>query len=211
MTGRQARLAAALVVAFTAYGAWAALTSAMISAVYGVDCRQQYFRIACDFSNDAVAASASYPAMLALLLAAVAAVHWRWRSASAYPFLMLSAALCGGALAWDMAASQPVLLAPKIINDTINILGTVIAASFTLLVILCRRTDFPLGSFALAVLASYTLTLVSVIAFVELSSSVFGVTELFLLYVIYAFGSFTVHLMTVCGFVAKLRDTEVPA
>jgi hypothetical protein len=43
-----------------------------------------------------------------------AAIRWRWRNASVYPFLMLSGALCGGALAWDMTAGQPIMLAPKI-------------------------------------------------------------------------------------------------
>lgn len=204
MTIVQARLLAAFGIAFGGYGLWAALTGAMLGSVYGLPCQQRFFVVACDFANDTTAASASYPAMLALLVAAAALIRWRWRNASAYPFLMLSAALCGGALAWDMAASQPVLLAPKIINDTINILGTVIAASFALLVILCRRIHFPLGGFAVAVAASYALTLISVLAFVELSSSIFGVTELFLLYVLYAFGSFTIHLMTVCGFVSRL-------
>lgn len=200
----KARVGTALIIAFAAYGIWAALSSAMIGLVYGVECEQRFLTLGCDFPQDSAAATASYPALLVLLAAAAAAIRWRWRSAAAYPFLMLSAALCAGAIVWDMAAGRPILLAPKIINDTINILGTVIAASFALLVILCRGSRFSLARFTAAVAVSYALTLISVIAFVELSGSVFGVTELFLLYVIYAFGSFTVHLMTVCAFVAKL-------
>jgi hypothetical protein len=37
------------------------------------------------------------------------------------------------------------------------------------------------------------------------------VTELFLLYVIYSFGSFTVHLMTLCGFVTPLDPRPIAA
>jgi hypothetical protein len=120
---------------------------------------------------------------------------------------MLSAVMCAGAIGWDLIAQRPVLFGPRIINDTINVLGAVIAASLTLLIVLCRKLHFSLPRLSAAILISYGLTAASVTAFIELSFNVFGVTELFLLYVIYAFGSFTLHLMTVCGFVAKLPLT----
>ena len=200
----QTRVPIAIGLVFAVYAGWAALMSTLVPGIYGYPCSQQFFTVTCAFPQDSVEANSAYPALVAFLLVAVVALRLFWRSAAAYPFLILSAALCTAAIAWDGIAVRPVLFSPKIINDTINILGAVIAASFTLIIVLARREAFSVGRLAAAALTSYGLTVLSVSAFVELSRGVFGVTELFLLYVIYAFGSFTLHLMTVCGFVAHL-------
>lgn len=200
----QTRIPLALGLVFASYALWANLTSWLVPTVYGYSCVQQFFTLSCAFPADRAEVNAGYFVLLGFVLFTAAALRVFWHSTASYPFLMLSAALCTAALGLDIIAQRPVLFGPKIINDTVNVLGAVIAASFTLLIILCRKVSFSLVRLALAVGISYGLTAISVIAFIELSSSVFGVTELFMLYVIYAFGSFTIHLMTVCGFVATL-------
>lgn len=200
----QSRVPIAIVLVFAFYAGWAALISALVPGLYGYSCSRQFFTISCAFPQDSVEAGSAYPALIAFLVVAVIAMRLFWRSAAAYPFMILSAALCAGAIIWDWIAVRPVLLSPRIISDTVNILGAVIAASFTLIIVLCRREQFSLARLGVAAAASYGLTILSVTAFIELSRGLFGVTELFLLYVIYAFGSFTVHLMTVCGFVARI-------
>lgn len=200
----QSRVPIAIGFVLAIYAAWAALMSALVPAIYDYPCSQQFFTVTCAFPQDSVEANSAYPALVAFLLIAVIALRLFWRSATAYPFLILSVALCTGAIAWDWVAVRPVQFSPKIINDTVNILGAVVAASFTLIIVLSRREAFSVGWLTIAALTSYGLTILSVSAFIELSRGVFGVTELFLLYVIYAFGSFTLHLMTVCSFVARI-------
>ena len=200
----QSRVSIALAIIFICYAVWAASTANLLQSIYGTSCSQSFFTVSCDFARDTAVVSLSYPALLVFLLLLAGAARLWWRNSAAYPFLKLSVILCAGAALWDIIAQQPVLFGPKIINDTINVLGAVIAASFTLLIMLCRAVPFSLFRLFQAAAISYGLTALSVAAFVELSLSVFGVTELFLLYVIYAFGSFTLHLMTVCGFVSGL-------
>jgi len=204
MMSSQLRTSMALAIIFGIYAASAALTVGLVSSLYGFSCAQSFFTVNCAFPPDSAQVGPNY-AVLALFLLVVSLVAvLKWRRAAAYPFFMLSAALCGAALLWDLVAQQPVIHGPKITNDTINILRAVIAASFVLLIILCRGQSYTLSRLSASVATSYALTGLSVIGFVELSESVFGVTELFLLYVMYAFGSFSLHLMTVCGFVAAL-------
>lgn len=200
----QWRVVLAVVIVIAAYAIWGAVTSALVPSLYGYSCAQQFFTISCGFPQDTVAASSAYPALVAFLAVLVVALRHFWQSAAAYPFLMLTVLLCAGGVIWDWIAIRPVLLSPKIVNDTINILGALIAASFTLIIALIRREHFSVARLGLAAITSYGLTILSVMAFLELTKGVFGVTELFLLYVIYAFGSFTLHLMTVCGFVANI-------
>lgn len=205
------RVPIAILLVLCGYALWASLTSNLVAGLYGYSCTQQFFTVNCAFPQDSVEARSGYPALLAFLLVVVLGLRLVFRSVAAYPFMMLSAALCTAAIAWDSVAVRPVMFSPKILNDTINILGAVIAASLTLIVVLARREPFSLARLAFATLTSYGLTILSVSAFIELSKGVYGVTELFLLYVIYAFGSFTVHLMTVCGFVSRIPAKNVTA
>ena len=78
-----------------------------------------------------------------------------------------------------------------------------IAASFFLLLVILRHQRYPLLGVARAAFASYSIKVVSVTAFIAVREGIFGATELFLLYVVYAFGAFSLHLMTVCGFIAS--------
>ena len=91
-----------------------------------------------------------------------------------------------------------------------SISSSVIAASFFLLLVILRQEQYPLLGLARAAFGSYTIKVLSVTAFIAVREGVYGATELFLLYVVYAFGAFSLHLMTVCGFIAKTaaRDKE---
>ncbi len=207
----QLRLSIALAIVFGTYAASTVGTGVLVQWIYEFDCAQSYFNLQCAFPPDSAHVGPAYP-VLALLLLLFAIAAWLFgRKRSAYPFLMFSVALCGAALLWDMLVLKPIIFGPKIINDTINILRAVIAASFVLLLVLCRAEQYSLRKLVTAVVSSYGLTALSVTAFVELSQSVFGVTELFLLYVIYAFGSFSLHLMTVSRFVITFPQRSAGA
>ena len=132
-------------------------------------------------------------------------VTWQFaRHTVAFPFIALISLLCGLAILFDLGAARPIINAPKIINDTINILGAVIAASFALILIIVRREPFSLSRLAWAIVISFSIKTLSATAFLELRIGVYGATELFLLYLVYAFGAFTLHLMTVSGFVSTI-------
>lgn len=203
----QLRIVFAIAMVFAIYAAWAGAVAHLVTYIFGYDCVQSFLSVRCALPQDVAAITPAYALLGLFLLGFALLLRGPWKHSAPYPFLMLSLVLCALALLWDLVSVRPILSGAKIVNDTINVLGAVIAASFTLLIIICRRQAFSLGRLALATVTSYGLTIVSIAAFIALSSSIFGVTELFLLYVIYAFGSFTLHLMTVCRFVAALPET----
>jgi hypothetical protein len=189
---------------FAAYVDSTYATVSMVQSVYGIDCGQEFLSSHCTFADDGLVAMPSYVA-LAAFLAAVLGFTWLLaRRTVAFPFIALIALLCGSAILFDVTVGRPIIHAPKIINDTINILGAVIAASFALILIIVRKEPFSLYRLAWAVVVSFTIKTLSATAFLELRIGVYGATELFLLYLVYAFGAFTLHLMTVSTFVSTL-------
>lgn len=207
----QRRLVISLLIVMAGYVLSTAATVALISQVYGLSCRQVFLTSSCAFGSDQLVGSDTYLALALAIMALLILAHWRWRETVAYPFLMLIGLLCLAAIAIDTVAGRPVIHAPKVINDTINILGAVIASSFILLLVIIRKHDYSLPSLLIAVAISFAIKTISVSAFVALRGAFFGVTELLLLYIVYAFGSFTLHLMTVSTFVTSLTFQPVGA
>lgn len=207
----QTRLVLGLVTVFAFYVASNFATAFLVPFVYGIPCSVDFLSTKCAFENDALEPAASYYVLGASLLAVMAALRFLWRDAVVYPFLMLFGCLAIGAVAYDLTMLRPVINGPKITNDTINILGSVIAASFFLLLVILRREQYSILSVARAALGSYTIKVLSVTGFIAVREGVFGATELYLLYVVYAFGAFSLHLMTVCGFIARTASGEKEA
>ena len=203
MTSQQ-RLIVALSIIFAGLALSTAATNALIVEVYGIPCSQSFLTSKCAFGPDQALGPDAFGALGLFLIAVLGIAHFRFRSAVAYPFLMLIGGLCLAALALDTALGNPIIHAAKVINDTLNILGAVIAASFVLLLVILRNQPYSLPALLWAVILSFAIKTLSVTAFVELRGAVFGITELLLLYIVYAFGAFTLHLMTVSSFVADI-------
>lgn len=206
----QHRLVAALFIVMAGYALSTAATNALIRGVYGIACHQAFLTSQCAFGPDTALGADAYSVLGLFLVIVLGLAQWRWRHTVAYPFLMLIGLLCVAALALDMALGNPIIHAAKVINDTLNILGAVIASSFILLLVILRNQPYSLAALAWAVLMSFAIKTLSVTAFVELRGAVFGITELLLLYIVYAFGAFTLHLMTVSSFVAGLAPRALP-
>lgn len=204
----QVRLLWALAIVFALYAASNFVMAALVPALYGFDCSVHFLSTQCAFEADSVRPFWSYAILGALIVSAMIGLRIFGRDAVTYPFLMLFGGLALGAIAFDLALGKPVINGPKITNDTINILGSVIAASFLLLLVILRRETYSLASVARAATASYAIKVASVSFFIAVCEGVFGATELFLLYIVYAFGAFSLHLMTVCGFVARTASAK---
>jgi len=204
----QVRLLWALAIVFALYAVSNFVMAALVPALYGIDCSVHFLSTQCTFEADSVRPFWSYAILGALVVSAMLGLRIFGRDTVTYPFLMLFGGLALGAIAFDLALGKPVINGPKITNDTINILGSVIAASFLLLLVILRRETYSLASVARAATASYAIKVASVSFFIAVCEGVFGATELFLLYIVYAFGAFSLHLMTVCGFVARTASAN---
>jgi hypothetical protein len=204
----QLRLLCGFALVFVLYVASNFATVLFVPTFIDVNCNLAFLVSECSFPSDTGDSMAGAAVLAASVIGFLTLARWKWREATAYPFLALFGWICLLAIAYDAVAGRPVINASKIINDTVNILAAVIAASFVLLLVIIRKENYSLLVLARAIATSFAVKVVSVTVFIAISELVFGATELFLLYVVYAFGAFTLHLMTVCGFIAKVAPSR---
>lgn len=173
----------------------------LIERQYGVGCGISFLSLSCGYPADSGYSDLAYALLGGMLVASVVAARLLWREHVVGPFIQLMGLIGLAAIGWDVLLQRPVLNSAKIINDTENILSFVIFASFVLLLAILRKRRFGLGTIVVAFLVSFTVKIVMMMVFLDISGNVMGATELYLLYVAYAFGTFTVHIMTVSGVV----------
>jgi hypothetical protein len=171
----------------------------------GVPCLSHGLQLACDLPPDGALSQPTYAlSALALATAWLASTLWL-RNRPAQPFIGLFAALGLAAIAYDAAVGRPLVTGERLINDTFDVLRFLIFASFALLVLIARRWILSSWSVAVAAAASFTAATVSMIVFYLVRPGLIGAFELYVLYIAYAFGGFTLHLMTLSRLVARAR------
>ena len=180
-------------------GAWAANT------IVGRACHAVAAGVTCDYPPVAVGFTTA-EALLGATLAVVLAVTWRWfRTWMAYPFIAVMSVLGLFAVGYDAIVGLPVVGETRIVNDTMNVLQAIILASFVLTFLVLRRLTVPLPRVAVAVALSFGAKTGALIAFLFVQRAIGGAAELLLLFALYAFGAFSLHLMTIAGLVRHAR------
>lgn len=174
----------------------------LMQAVLALDCASGVFTATCRLGEDGPLRTDVY-----ITSAAGAALAWGgaaalFRRRLIYPFVALFSLLALAAMAYDAGFGNRLVAGAKLANDTFNVLRFVIFASFVLTFVLLRRTPPRVVHAAGAIAVSYLGALAFMAAFLFLREQVMGALELLLLYGAYAFGGFTVHLMTVSLMVA---------
>ncbi|WP_265562224.1 hypothetical protein [Sphingomicrobium arenosum] len=203
----QQRLLLGLLIVFAGWVLSNHATAVLFPLVHGQSCAVEFLGTRCDLAPDRVQPPNRHALLGLLVLGTMIGLRLFARTRVVYPFAMIFGTLCLFTIGYDALARQPIINSVKIVNDTINILGAVIAASFALLLVILRRHGWPLGALVRAVVASYAIKVASVAMFLSVMGAVHGATELFLLYIFYAFGAFSLHLMTISDFIAR---TAVP-
>lgn len=178
---------------------------------FDVRCAVRFLSLGCAYPADSGYSAVTYAILAAVMVAMVAVTSVFLRENVVTPFFQLMGAIGIGVICYDMLFHRPVLTSTKIINDTENILSFVIFASFTLTLIILRNGRVPLHGIALAGLASYSIKVVMMFIFLSMSARVMGATELYMLYVAYAFGTFTIHIMTISALVARAALAPITA
>lgn len=207
----QLRFLVGVATIFISYIASNFAMATVVPALYGMHCEVTFLATQCDFGSDVVEPLDGYIILGSLIVTSLVAIHLFWRETIFYPFVFLFGLLGLGTIAIDVTWQNPVINSAKIVNDTINILGSVIAVSFLLLILILRHQRYSMIGLAKSALISYLVKVTSVTGFIAVRAGVHGSTELYLLYVVYAFGAFSLHLMTVCGFLSRTVCTEPKA
>jgi hypothetical protein len=179
----------------------------LVASAFGIDCVARGLRLECALPADgALSLSAYAVSALALAAAWLASVLWL-RNRPAQPFIGLFAALGLGAIAYDLAVGRPLVTGVRLINDTFDVLRFLIFASFALLLLIGRRWIISWLGVGLAAAASFTAATAAMIAFYLVRPGLIGAFELYVLYIAYAFGGFTLHLMTLSRLVAGAKPS----
>jgi hypothetical protein len=176
----------------------------------GTPCTAHWFQAHCTLAKDGAFDPLTYAVVLAcfavLLLISVLVL----RRSSAYPLLMLFGMLGLCAAAYDVVFRHALLDGPKLVNDTMNVLRFAILASFTLTFAIARRHRLSPAGVLLGVIGSYGAAQLALAAFLVLDDQLIGAFELYMLYVVYAFAAFTLHLMTVSLLISQAPQDRPP-
>jgi hypothetical protein len=206
MAGSALRTAALTALAGGFYAASGPVDQLAAGAI-GVTCVTHGLQLTCDLPADGPLSQGAY-ALSAVALAAAWLASTLWlRNRPVQPFIGLFAALGLAAIAYDVAVGRPLVTGQRLINDTFDVLRFLIFASFVLLLLIARRWILSSWSVAVAAAASFTAATVSMIVFYLIRPGLIGAFELYLLYIAYAFGGFTLHLMTLSRLVAGARPS----
>lgn len=182
----------------------------LAAAAIGVACQTHGLRLECALPPDGALDSDAY-----VMSAAALAIAWGGsavflRDKPVQPFIALFAALGLGAIAYDLVVGRPLETGVRLINDTFDVLRFLVFASFTLLLTIARRWIVPPSGVVLAATTSFGAAILSMVAFYAIRPGLIGAFELYVLYIAYAFGGFTLHLMTLSRLVAGVRPRSGP-
>jgi hypothetical protein len=175
------------------------------AATIGVACQTHGLRLECALPPDGALDSDAY-----VMSAAALAIAWGGgalflRDRPVQPFIALFAALGLGAIVYDLVVGRPLETGVRLINDTFDVLRFLVFASFALLLTIARRWIVSPSAVAMAATTSFGAAILSMVAFYAIRPGLIGAFELYVLYIAYAFGGFTLHLMTLSRLVAGVR------
>jgi hypothetical protein len=194
-----------ILIATLVYAASAQLAAVAAGPLTHTPCRAGLFVVTCDLPTDGPPDWRVYAVaggVIALLCAGTILFAKDW---ILYPFVILFGTLALGTIGYDLMFQNSLVSGPKLINDTFNVLRLLIFGSFTLTFILARRSRLSWLGMVAASLLSYGAALAAMFGFVIVRPELFGAFQLFVLYVAYAFGGFTLHLMTLSLLVSGAR------
>ena len=199
------RILAFILVTTLVYAASAQLAATAAAPLIHTPCHAALFAVTCDLPADAAPDWRVYAVAggaIALLCAGTILFAKDW---ILYPFVILFGTLALGTIGYDLAFQNSLVSGPKLVNDTFNVLRLLIFGSFTLTFILARRSRLQWLGVVAAGLLSYGAALGAMFGFIIVRPEMFGAFQLFVLYVAYAFGGFTLHLMTLSLLVSGAR------
>ncbi len=200
--GRNMLIAMAL--AAIAYVIANPLAALAMQALVGVPCTSDLISLRCDYPRQPTSFGAAYGTLAILAATLLLVGRARFRDALAYPFVMTMAGLTVSTLLYDVVFANPIVEEARIINDTMNVLGAAMLASFILTFAIIQKGRLDLRHAAVAIGVSFGAKIAAVVGFGFFRETILGATELLMLFFIYTFGAFTVHLMALCGMLRHL-------
>lgn len=135
----------------------------------------------------------------ALAAAAILCIRLFARSMIAAPFMLLVLYLVLGCALVDAIFERPLLAADQIITDTLNVLSFVVALSLFFVAMVAPYNSALALRYVVACATSFAARDLSFLIFLAIKAAFPGTLALFLLFFLYSFGCFTIHLMSVAS------------
>jgi len=181
----------------------------MIGALRLGNCVSSYATLSCDLVREPVFLWPPYIILLVAALAALAATSillFRFSTAPFFFFMIATLLFC---LVFDMILQLPVRNFSRLFSSTFNLTTVVMFFSFLFMMVI-TRFEIRLGwRFFAAMMQSYLMRDAAFAFYASVQGLYAGMTALYLLFVAFAFGAFTIHIMSIAGIwrrSAELRD-----
>jgi hypothetical protein len=191
-----------MAIAVAAYAASAPIVASVLTMA-GTSCTSGLVTTACAFGRQTSFDPAVYGA---LATAATGALLWARLSAHDrpwYPLVATFSLIALGAMAYDATFARPVIGGEKLSNDTFDMLRMTVLASFLLVFGLGRHIRYDLFRAVSAIAVSLAGLVIAELAFQAFSGHLVGATQMFMIFMLYAFVGFGIHLMAVSNMFAS--------
>ena len=129
----------------------------------------------------------------------------RLRGSSSALFFLLSAGTLGFCGAFDFVAQLPVKNFSKLFTQSFNLLSFVIFLSFLFAIVIVVPDMRLVRRAVAAMLQSYIARDLAFLLYLAVQPWFPGMTALYLMFTVYSFGAFTIHIMSVAGIMAASR------
>jgi len=181
----------------------------MIEVLKLGNCVSSYAILSCDLVREPVFQLPPYIILLVAALAALAVTSVFLLRFSTAPFFLFMIATLLFCLGFDMVFQLPVRNFSRLFSSTFNLTTVVMFFSFLFMMVI-TRFEITLGwRFFGAMMQSYLMRDVAFLFYAAVQGSYAGMTALYLMFVAFAFGAFTIHIMSIAGIwrrSAELRD-----
>lgn len=193
-----------MAIAGVAYAASAPLLASALTAT-GARCGYAVLQTTCSFGDGGTYDPSVYAALAGAVATMMVWARLRAYDRPWYPLIATFGLIALGVVLYDTLMGRPVIGGDKLANDTFNTLRFAVLASFILVFQLAKKMTFGIAPVLVAIASSLGGVLLAGIAFQAFSGHLIGATQLFVLFVVYAFGGFGVHLMAVSSMFAGGR------
>jgi hypothetical protein len=198
------------------------VTAALSIALYAIavetlglgSCASSYVTLSCDLVREPTFQLSPHVVLLgaALTVLAVTSIFLVRLSIAPFLFLMIAALLL--CLSFDTIFQLHVKNFSRLFSSTFNLTTLVMFFSFLFMMVI-MRFEIRLGRrFIGAMLQSYFTRDVAFLFYAAVQGAYIGMTALYLLFIAFAFGAFTIHIMSIAGICrhsARLRNMGAAA
>jgi hypothetical protein len=191
----------------------AAVTASVAVFVYTADsgvlasCTSRYhLMVDCDVPRAAV--FGWLPHVILLLFTVTALVFtltalYRFSIAPFFLFMIATIIFCVG---FDLLFQLPIKNFSRLFSSTFNLTTAVIFLSFVFVIVITPFNVSLYRQFLVAMMQSYLARDAAFLFYLGVQWSYAGMTSLYLMFVTFSFGAFTIHIMSIAGVLRRSRE-----